>query len=172
MGRGGNWGKKEGFMVGGRCAGCFGDIFIKFQCDNSRKRGPEKGMTCPGSQCKSVAHIVLDLGSLILLSKWPSHVQMEFQAQPLPGQMPLSSSTADQAHQGRDPQGADGSVSHLPLRMGGKWIPFAGSWGRAHFAFVVSGRSQATPNWFLPLNIADFRPSALILSRSWGGDPH
>lgn len=83
--------------------------------------------------------------------------------------MPLSSSTVDQAHQGRDPQGADGSVSHLPLRMGGKWIPFAGSWGRAHFAFVVSGRSQATPNWFLPLNIADFRPSALILSRSWGG---
>lgn len=78
MGRDGNWGKKEGFMVGGRCAGCFGDIFIKFQCDNSRKRGPEKGMTCPGSQCKSAAHIVLDLGSLILLSKWPSHVQMEF----------------------------------------------------------------------------------------------
>lgn len=25
---------KEGFTVGGWCAGCFGGIFIKFQCDN------------------------------------------------------------------------------------------------------------------------------------------
>lgn len=89
-------------------------------------------------------------------------MQTEFQARPLPGQMPLSSSTIDQPHQGRDPQVTDSSVSHLPLRRGGKWAPSADSWGRARFAFVVSGRSQATPNWFLPLNIADFRPSSLV----------
>ena len=49
--------------------------FIKFLCDSSRKRGPERGMTCPSSQGKPGAHTDLDLGLLGLLSRWASCMQ-------------------------------------------------------------------------------------------------
>lgn len=155
-------------MLGGWCADCLGGIFIQLQCDNSRKRGPEKGMTCPGSQGKSVAHTGLDADLLNLLSKWTSHVQTEFQAWLLPGQTPLSSCTVAQPHQVRGP-GAQRVVSHLPFHRVGEWAPFADSWGWAHFALVVPGRGQATPNRRLPLNTADFWPS-LVGHGGW--DPH
>lgn len=53
-------------------------IFIKFPCDNSRKRGPERGSACPSSQGKPGAHTGLDLGFLGLLSGWASRMQRAF----------------------------------------------------------------------------------------------
>lgn len=52
--------------------------FIKFHCDISRKRGPEKGATRPQSQGKPVARAALDLGFLNLLGRWVSRMQMAF----------------------------------------------------------------------------------------------
>ena len=48
---------------------------IKFPCDSSRKRGPERGTTCPSSQGKPGAHIGLDPGLLGLLSGWAPCMQ-------------------------------------------------------------------------------------------------
>lgn len=128
-------------------------IFIKFQSDNSRTRGPEKGTTCPESQGKTVTRAgPLAPGFAEQMGTPPASGL--FMPGPLPRPDALLFTHLVRPH--------GGSISHLPFHRAGEWALLAAWWGWAYFAFGVSGRG---PPWPLPLTTADFRSSLVGLGR-------
>lgn len=131
---------------------------IKFPCVSSRKRGPERGTTCPSSQGKPGAHRGLDPGLLGLLSGWASRMQ-----------------TA--AFLCLAPPRADALL--FPARVQAPWAGDARQRAGSHTRLNVLARQlgmpclrgvrrePATPSWLLSLSEADFS----FLGRSWGGVP-